>query len=97
MVMSESDEMPVKARTTLWLYFIFLVIFLYVSIAGLTGYFKSTVEDELFLKVGSIQPKNLMQLRSYEQQVLSGEVSLVEGKKSISIEHAMNDMINKNQ
>lgn len=97
MVMSESDEMPIKARTTLWIYFVFLVLFLYVSIVGLTGYFKNTVEDEIFLKVGSVKPMELIQLRAFEQQVLNGDVSLVEGKKSIPVDQAINQMINVNR
>ncbi len=90
------DGVSPRANLVIWISFFLFVVFLYVSIVSLSAYFRYQVEEEKHLKVGSVVPQELKELRQTEAQVLNGEVSLVPGKKSISIEQAMNLMIEVN-
>jgi hypothetical protein len=89
------DDFSPRANLMIWVSFFLLVVFLYVSIVSLIAYFRYEVEEEKYLKVDSVVPRELKELRQNEAQVLNGEISLL-GKKSISIEQAMDQMIKAN-
>ena len=90
------DDVSPRANLVIWASFFLFVVFLNVSIVGLIAYFRYEVEEEKYVKVDSVVSQELKELRQTEAQVLNGEVSLVSGKKSISIEQAMNQMIEAN-
>ena len=91
----QADVSP-RANLVIWASFFLFVVFLYFSIVSLNAYFRYEVEEEKYVKVGSVVPQELKNLRQTEAQVLSGEISLVAGKKSISIEQAINQLIEAN-
>ena len=82
-----------RANKIIWTYFILLVIGLYATIAALTIYFRYEVEREEYLKVGSVPSKELLDYKADMEQVLSGQKGLIEGKKNISIDDAMNAVV----
>jgi len=85
-----------RANRTIWIYFLVFIVVLYVTIEGLISYFRYEVEVEKYEKIGSVTSLELNQLRSFEDQVLRGEASLIDGKKSISIDEATNQIIERN-
>jgi hypothetical protein len=87
-----SDVTP-SANLWIWGYFFAFGLALYLIITGLTFYFRYHVEREQYEKVGSVKSPELVQLRQHEEQVLNGSMSVVENKKNMPIDEAMDRVI----
>ena len=72
--MSTPTEYDISPKTNLfiWGYFLFFAIAMYLGTSALVIYFQAEVEQELYLKVGSVKSKELAELRQQEQDALKG-------------------------
>ncbi|MEI6789999.1 MAG: hypothetical protein WCK42_02330 [Myxococcaceae bacterium] len=70
--MHTEHEITPKANLYIWGYFFLFVILLYLIITGLTIYFKDEVEQESYVKVGSVKSPELIEHRHLEQEELKG-------------------------
>lgn len=68
---TEHDVTP-KANLIIWGYLLVFAVILYLMITGLSIFFKSEVEREQYLKVGSVKSKKLMDIRHQETGELQG-------------------------
>lgn len=92
-----AGDVSKKANLIIWTYFFAFGIGLYVMISGVNLYFRYGTEREAYIKVGSVVSKELTDQRAEEAAILSGKLSLYEGKRSISIDDAINKVIQVTQ
>ena len=85
---AQEDVSPYLGKV-IWAYFIGLAIALYLLIGALSVYFEMRLEKERLQKVGMVESEELNQQREHEQQVLTGALGVVEGKKHIAIDEAV--------
>jgi hypothetical protein len=82
-----------RANLVIWSYFFAFGIALYISISGISLYFRYVTEREEFAKIGSVPSQELADQRAEELEILSGKRATVDGKKAISIDDAMNKVL----
>ncbi len=90
---ASADDVTPKANLIIWGNFFVFVIALLVFISALTFYFRDAVESEQMIRVGEAKSVELTELRGFEQSVLSGQTGVLPGKKHISIDEAMNRLV----
>ena len=83
-----AEDISGRLNLVIWGYFLLFGLLLYLIIAGLDVLFRIEVEREQYRKIGAVQSRELIELRQLEEQVLSGEKGLLDGKKHISIDDA---------
>lgn len=88
-----APDITKKANLVIWSYFFVFGIGLYVFIAAVDIYFRFETERENYVKIGSVPSKELADQRAEEGDILSGKLSLSEGKKHISIDDAVNKVL----
>lgn len=92
-----APDVTKKANFVIWAYFFAFGIGLYLMIAAVNIYFRIETEREAYIKVGSVPSKELADQRAEEADILSGKISFFEGKKHISIDDAMNKVLQVTQ
>jgi len=78
-----------RANIKIWFYFLLLGIALFLTIGGLTIFFRFQVDKEQLERIGQIDTKESMDQRSLEEAILSGKSGIFPDKKYVSIETAM--------
>lgn len=78
-----------KANLVIWAYFVGFGLALYVLISLVTVYFRIETDKEAFVKVGSVESKELIEYKKDQAAILAGQKGVVQGKKNISIDAAM--------
>jgi hypothetical protein len=91
-IAAEADVGP-KANRRIWLYFILLGVGLYLTILGLDIMYRFQVQWEKTEKIGEIKTQESIEQKAISESILSGEKGLVPGKKHVSINEAMNKLV----
>lgn len=86
-----------KANLVIWAYFFGFGIALYIVISLLNIYFRIETEKEAFLKVGSVESQELRDYKAEQEKIMKGENGVVAGKKFISIDSAMIQVLKETQ
>lgn len=84
-----APDISIKASAHIWLYFIALGAILFVTIAGLTIYFRFQLKEEEIKKIGEIETQEILDYKSFYQPILLGKKGIFADKKSTSIEKAI--------
>jgi hypothetical protein len=82
-------DLPPKVSRHIWIYLVLMGGFLFLTIGSLTIYFRFAVDREYSAKVGKVDSNELIEKRSFEKSILSGDKGLFASKKNVSIEVAM--------
>lgn len=84
-----APDVSIKASAHIWLYFIALGILLFITIAGLTIFFRFQLKEEEIKKIGEIETQEILDYKSSYQPILQGKKGIFDDKKSVSIEKAI--------
>jgi hypothetical protein len=84
-----APDVSKKANLVIWGYFFGFGIALYLMISFVNVYFRIESDKELYLKVGSVESKELEDYKNDQQLILDGKKGLLQGKKNIALEDAM--------
>ena len=88
-----APDIAKKANLTIWMYFFLCGLVLWFLIFVVDVYFRILSEREAYVKIESVEFNELKDLRAYEEEVLSGKKGVLEGKRNISIDNAMNQFL----
>lgn len=88
-----APDVSKKANLVIWAYFFGFGIALYLLISFLNVYFRIGTDKENYFKVGIVESQELESYKNDQAQVLAGKKGVLEGKKSISIDDAMNKVL----
>jgi len=92
----EADVSP-RLSILIWSYLFAFVVVLFLSMGGLTIYFRYELEKERYTKVESKEPEEKVALRQNERLRLSGQQVMLEGKKQITIDEAITRFAKMNE
>jgi|SRR5688572_6986770 len=92
-----APDVTKRANLVIWSFFFASGIGLYLMITAVNIYFRFETERENYVKIGSVPSKELADQRAEEADILSGKLSLSEGKKHVSIDDAINRILRVTQ
>lgn len=95
--LGNAPDVTSKANIVIWMYFVAFGVALYAMITLVDIYFRNETDKERYIKIGSVESKELLEHRAMEAEVLAGKRGLLEGKKHISIDDAMNRILEVTQ
>lgn len=84
-----APDISKRANVTIWVYFILLGVLLFITILGLTVYFRVQLQEEKLKKIGEVQTQEILNYKAFYKPIIAGEKGILEGKKNISIQEAM--------